>query len=302
MTPTIVFDTYWRFAAERLAMFYRRYSDPMGPWTSDPILKRYRFTNAYRAADRVSQYLIREVQTRSDRPQTAREVFFRTMLFKIFNRIDTWEALEDKLGPLEWDRIDLWKVGRNRGDIDVWLAEQHKIEDRLQRMTLFWAVIGGVAGMVSVGQRLFLSLFRISRNSFGPFISFRLRSCRSSSVASGSPRRSSSWPAISDASAAFLARIPARGGLSGSARRFAERRHGGIGLLALQLSPSVIKGLGNYLRLLGVETASERRDRIGNIDPAPRAGAIGSEFCSRFEQGGVKNPPRNDPAQGRIKL
>jgi hypothetical protein len=112
MTPTVVFDTYWRFAAERLAMFYRRYSDPMGPSTSDPILKTYRFTNTYRAADRVSQHLIREVQTRSDRPQTLREVFFRTMLFKIFNRIDTWEALEEKLGPLEWDRIDLATVDR----------------------------------------------------------------------------------------------------------------------------------------------------------------------------------------------
>ena len=112
MTPTVVFDTYWRFAAERLAIFYRRYSDPVGPWTSDLILRTYRFTNAYRAADRVSQYLIREVQTRSDRPQNAPEVFFRTMLFKIFNRIDTWEALEKRLGPLEWDRIDLSKVDR----------------------------------------------------------------------------------------------------------------------------------------------------------------------------------------------
>jgi hypothetical protein len=110
MTPTVVFDSYWRFAAERLAMFYRRYSDPIGPWTSDPILRTYRFTNAYRVSDRVSQYLIREVQTRSDRPQTVREVFFRTMFFKIFNRIDTWEALEEKLGPLEWDQIDLATV------------------------------------------------------------------------------------------------------------------------------------------------------------------------------------------------
>jgi hypothetical protein len=112
MTPTVVFDTYWRFAAERLAMFYRRYADSKGPWTSDPILRTYRFTNTYRAADRVSQYLIREVQTRADRPQTVREVFFRTMLFKIFNRIDTWEALEDKLGLLEWGRIDLGRVDR----------------------------------------------------------------------------------------------------------------------------------------------------------------------------------------------
>ena len=60
----------------------------------------------------MSQYLIREVQTRSDRPQTVREVFFRTMLFKIFNRIDTWEALEEKCGPLEWNHIDLATVDR----------------------------------------------------------------------------------------------------------------------------------------------------------------------------------------------
>ena len=110
MTPTVVFDTYWRFAAERLVMFYRRYSDPAGPWTSDPILRSYRFTNAYRAADRVSQYLIAEVQAREDRPQAPRELFFRTMLFKIFNRIETWEALEDRFGPLEWRRLDLAKI------------------------------------------------------------------------------------------------------------------------------------------------------------------------------------------------
>jgi hypothetical protein len=28
------------------------------------------------------------------------------MLFKIFNRIDTWEAFEERLGPIEWDRVD----------------------------------------------------------------------------------------------------------------------------------------------------------------------------------------------------
>jgi hypothetical protein len=117
MTPTVVFDTYWRFAAERLAIFYRRYSDPGGPWTSDPILKAYRFTNAYRAADRVSQYLIREVQARTDRPQTPGEIFFRTILFKIFNRIDTWEALEEELGPLEWRGIDPAKLDRALEDL-----------------------------------------------------------------------------------------------------------------------------------------------------------------------------------------
>jgi hypothetical protein len=112
MTPTIVFDTYWRFAAERLAMFYRRFSDSAGPWTSDPILRSYRFTNVYRVTDRVSQYLVSEVQSREDRPQTPQELFFRTMLFKIFNRIETWEALEERFGPLEWRGLDLARVDK----------------------------------------------------------------------------------------------------------------------------------------------------------------------------------------------
>jgi alpha-glutamyl/putrescinyl thymine pyrophosphorylase clade 1 len=42
------------------------------------------------------------------RPASApHELFFRTLLFKIFNRIDTWETLEKRFGPLEWDTVDL---------------------------------------------------------------------------------------------------------------------------------------------------------------------------------------------------
>jgi hypothetical protein len=44
------------------------------------------FTNAYRAADRVSQYLIRNVIYQSDLPGNADELVFRILLFKLFNR------------------------------------------------------------------------------------------------------------------------------------------------------------------------------------------------------------------------
>lgn len=116
LQPTIVFDSYWRFAAERLAMFMRRLSDPVGPWTNDPILRSYRFTNTFRAADRVSQYLINEVQYREDRSQAPAEVFFRTILFKLFNRIATWETLERLLGPLSWQSADLTAISKVLGD------------------------------------------------------------------------------------------------------------------------------------------------------------------------------------------
>lgn len=112
MDPTPVFEDYWRFAAERQAIYFRRLAEPVGPWTQDPILAVYRFTNAYRASDRVSQYLIREVQYRPDRPQTPPELFFRTLLFKLFNRIQTWEVIERTLGPLVWEGLDLNKLVR----------------------------------------------------------------------------------------------------------------------------------------------------------------------------------------------
>jgi hypothetical protein len=110
LKPTAVFDAYWRFAAERLAMYTRRLSDPEGPWTDDPILQRFRFTNTYRVCDRVTQYLLKEVQYRDDRPDSGEEVFFRTLLFKIFNKVETWELLEHRLGPIVWAQLDLNEV------------------------------------------------------------------------------------------------------------------------------------------------------------------------------------------------
>jgi hypothetical protein len=109
-TATAVFDSYWKFAAERLGIYYRRLADPDGPWTLDPIIAAHRFTNSFRAADRVSQFLIREVQYREDRSQAPAEVFFRTLLFKIFNRIETWHGLERELGPLSWQSSDLNRI------------------------------------------------------------------------------------------------------------------------------------------------------------------------------------------------
>jgi hypothetical protein len=112
-----VYDTYWRFAVERLAVYYRRLVGGGSPWTDDPILRAYRFTNTYRAADRVSQYLIREVQYHPERSQEPHEVFFRTLLFKIFNKIETWEGLEKARGPLSWASADLEAIDRTLSDL-----------------------------------------------------------------------------------------------------------------------------------------------------------------------------------------
>jgi len=104
LRSTPVFDTYWRFAAARQGIFMRRMEGADPPWTTDSILAAYRFTNPYRASDRTTQYLIRHVLYEGS--QTPEEVFFRAFLFRMFNKIETWEELASQIGDLTWDRFN----------------------------------------------------------------------------------------------------------------------------------------------------------------------------------------------------
>lgn len=97
--PSPVFDTYWKFAAERQEVLFRRLAGKAPPWTSDSVIHKHRFTNAYRASDRVSQYLIRRVIYNQE--WGARDLLFRILLFKLFNKIETWELLEQRVGTIE---------------------------------------------------------------------------------------------------------------------------------------------------------------------------------------------------------
>jgi len=117
-----VFETYWRFAAERQRIFHSRAAGSAPPWTTDPILAAHRFTNAYRGADRVSQFLINEVIPGSSAVPV--DVLFRTLLFMIFNRVSTCLTLEHEVGPLHAAEFDA------RACADV-LSRQRKLGRRV---------------------------------------------------------------------------------------------------------------------------------------------------------------------------
>ena len=48
---TEVYNAWWWFACERQHIYFRRLHGEPAPWTRDDIFRRYRFTNAYRAAE-----------------------------------------------------------------------------------------------------------------------------------------------------------------------------------------------------------------------------------------------------------
>jgi hypothetical protein len=119
--PTRGYDIYWSFASERQKVYRRRLDHQSGPLTDDPVIAAHRFTNAYRASDRVSQYLIANVIYDTDRPWV--DTFARILIFKIFNRVDTWCHLQRLLGEVSSDTL---------------MAEQ--VDDALESRAARWPI------------------------------------------------------------------------------------------------------------------------------------------------------------------
>lgn len=101
LKPTVVYDTYWKFATKRQEVFFNRLYERESPWTDDEIIQKYKFTNAYRASDRVSQFLIRNV-IYNDEHYSPEDQCFRILFFKLFNKIETWEYIKDSVGEITY--------------------------------------------------------------------------------------------------------------------------------------------------------------------------------------------------------
>ncbi len=94
-----MFDTYWKFAAARHQIYEAR---PRTGGTVDP--------RPGLVCAPVHQLLPRGGPGESvpDHPGVYRgeqrweEVFFRTLVFKIFNRVSTWRGLTAQLGAVTW--------------------------------------------------------------------------------------------------------------------------------------------------------------------------------------------------------
>lgn len=103
-------DTFFYLMAERHRIYRKRTAGLPFPWTTDPVLLDNRFCNVYRILDRGTQYVVNEIINKG--PQDHRETCFRVMLYKLFNRIPTWEYIVQKLGTPTWETFDINKYGR----------------------------------------------------------------------------------------------------------------------------------------------------------------------------------------------
>lgn len=105
-----IFQYYFYFIQERMNIFWNKYNNTQ-PLTTDEILRVHKFTNVYRAMDRVSQYLIRNVIYKEN-SFLDEDILLRIIVFKIFNKPDTWEYLENKVGLITIKNFDLNRINQ----------------------------------------------------------------------------------------------------------------------------------------------------------------------------------------------
>lgn len=100
-------NEFFQFMRDRHDVHVRRLAGE-DIWTDDPILEEYKFTNIFRVFDRNTQFILHEVIPSKGIPcdESDTEVCFRVLLFRMFNRIETWELLTRKLGQLTWRNFD----------------------------------------------------------------------------------------------------------------------------------------------------------------------------------------------------
>lgn len=85
-------EAFFAFARERHRIWTERQKGRAAPWTSDPILQQYRFTNVFRELDRTTLWFAKHVRApllKSD----IRSQILATVVFRWFNRITTGEAI-----------------------------------------------------------------------------------------------------------------------------------------------------------------------------------------------------------------
>lgn len=100
---SICYDDYWHFAHIRHSRFLNTLNG--APSICDPIVDSYKFTNCYRALDRTSQYLIKNITNKTE--HSKEDTLLRILLFKVFNKIETWQALERKFDNISIDTFSI---------------------------------------------------------------------------------------------------------------------------------------------------------------------------------------------------
>ena len=100
--------TFLEFAKTRHQIYLDRERGEEWPWTQNPILFTYSFTNVYRELDKTTVWFRENIR---DKIRDQNKVLFATAVFRWFNTISVGDTLKDLLleGPDVWVRDEVYE-------------------------------------------------------------------------------------------------------------------------------------------------------------------------------------------------
>ena len=90
-----LWEMYFENMVERQNIWYKRVvlGEP-APWTTDPVMGQFHFTNVDRKLDRVTLYYIDNVLPNlKDNDESRKYLLLNTFIYRLFCRIETWDVI-----------------------------------------------------------------------------------------------------------------------------------------------------------------------------------------------------------------
>lgn len=171
---------FWYWINERHSIYLRRQTGQPKPWTEDPILQAYKFTNAFRELDRGTVWL-RENFLEPHRDADAGLLLFNIAWYRMFN----WVGTGHRLGwRTEWEPETIKSVLRFAADTHqqvftnahiVWSEEgMSKIDAIVDYATAVWKQRDFLVGVCTGNslERFFDAM--ITYRGIGGFIAYEI--------------------------------------------------------------------------------------------------------------------------------
>jgi hypothetical protein len=142
------YDRFLQTAYERQRIYHQRFVEKRpAPWTDDPVMSKYAFTNVYRELDRGTVHYQRRVLDKlADAPDG--DLLAATILYRMFNRIATWD--ESLSVPILAGRFDIAEIeARLRAQVGPVFTSAHMVcayhgmpgDDKIERVCGFLGVM-----------------------------------------------------------------------------------------------------------------------------------------------------------------
>lgn len=106
-------STFFEIMKERQKIWVKRtLLGKPAPWTNNPILRDYKYTNVYRELDRASQFMIKHILTQE---MTLEQKLFKLMVFRFYNQPDSFRQ---NGGLIDLPDYNTWE--ENGGASKLW--------------------------------------------------------------------------------------------------------------------------------------------------------------------------------------